>query len=94
MTYSRKAHWQVEWGRALDNRQDRATLVNQADGVSDMVLPLFGCVVGRVQKGDNAAAWPLELCPGGSCPLALSLMPDTSISPCMLLVPFQLLPWC
>ena len=52
-----------------------------------------GSVWGRAQKGDNATAWPLEFCPGGSCALALALVPDTSISPHMPLVPFQLLPW-
>ena len=29
----------------------------------------------------------------GQQPL-LALMPDTAVSPCILLVPFQLLPWC
>ena len=37
----------------------------------------FYCsVCGRAQRGDNAAAWPLEFCPGGSClPTCTSLSP-------------------
>ena len=58
-----------------------------------MVSLLCGSVSGRAQKGDNVAAWPLEFYPGGSCPLALVLMPDTSVSPHMPLTPFKLLPW-
>ena len=45
-----------------------------------------------VRKETMAAAWLLEFYLGGSCPLALALMPDTAFSPSMLLVPFQLLP--
>ena len=47
---------------------------------------------GRVQKRDNGLCPPSYL--GESCPLALILMPDTSVSPCMPLVPLKLLPWC
>ena len=46
----------------------------------------------RVQERDNGLC-PL-FCLGESCPPALTLMPDTSGPPCMLLVPFKLLPWC
>ena len=67
--------------------------MNQVDGVSDMLSLLCGSG-GSAQKGDNATAWPLEFCLGGTCPLAFTLMPDTSESPCMPLVPFQLLPHC
>ena len=49
---------------------------------------------GRAPIGNHATAWPLEFCPGGRCPLALALIVDTSISPLMPLVSFQLLPWC
>ena len=55
------------------------------------LLALWLCN-GRVQKRDNG------LCPpflwGESCPPALTLMPDTSFSPCMPLVPFKLLLQC
>ena len=51
MAYCRKAHWLVGWGRALGNHQGGATCVNQVDGVSDMVLPLYGSVWERAQKG-------------------------------------------
>ena len=46
----------------------------------------------RVQKRINGLCPPF--CLGKSCPPALALMPDTSVSPCMPLVPFKLLPWC
>ena len=60
----------------------------------NMVSLLCDSVSGSAQRGDNAAARPLEFCPGGSCPTVLTLMPDTSVfSPGMPLVPFQLLPW-
>ena len=58
-------------------------------------MSLFCASVWRdAQKGDHATAWSLEFCPGGSCLLALALMSLTSLTPCMPLVPFQLLPWC
>ena len=45
-------------------------------------MSLFcGSVWRRAQKGDSAAAWPLEYCLDGSCPLAFTLMPHTSVSP-------------
>ena len=34
-------------------------------------------------KGSETGQWPLP-----------ALMPDTSVSPCMTLVPGKLLPWC
>ena len=47
-----------------------------------MESPIWRCcsvaVWGRARKRDNADAWLLEFCPGGCCPTALTLMPDTS----------------
>ena len=93
VAYCRKVHQLVEWDCALGNYQGGAANMNQVDGVSDMLSLLCGSG-GSAQKGDNATAWPLEFYSGGSCPPALALMPDTSISPLMPLVPFQLLPQC
>ena len=45
----------------------------------------------RAQKGDSCLCLPLSL--GESCPLAPALIPHTSVSPCMPLVPFKLLLW-
>ena len=45
----------------------------------------------RAQKRDNGLCPPF--CLGESCLTALALMPDTSVPPCMPLVPFKLLPW-
>ena len=45
---------------------------------------------GGVQKRDNG----LPFCLGEDCPPPFSLMPDTSVSPSMPLVPFKLLPHC
>ena len=50
-------------------------------------LPLW-LSEGRVQKRNNG------LCLQESCSPAFALMPDTSVSPCMPLVPFKLLPRC
>ena len=47
---------------------------------------------GRVQKRDNDFCSPFSL--GESSPLALTLMPDTSVPRCMPLVPFNLLSRC
>ena len=79
-------------GRALANRQGGATQVNQVDGVSDTVLLLCGSVWGWAQKGTMASVWPLEFCPGGNCPPALALVPDTSVYSCVPLLSLQLLP--
>ena len=69
--------------------------MNQVDGVSNMVLPLHHSVLGRDQSiGTMTATWSLEFYQGGSCPMALSLKPDTSVSPRTPLVPFQLLLQC
>ena len=48
-------------------------------------LLLWVCVM--AQRGQNATAWPLEFCLGGSCVLTFALTPDTAVSPCMPLVP-------
>ena len=53
--------------------------------------PVTLCWVG-LRKGKTATTWPLELCLEWSCPPALALMSDTSVSLHMPLVPFQLLP--
>ena len=81
----------------LDREEEqpgRTIHVSQVDVVSNMVELLCGSMWGRAQKGYHATALPLEFCLGGSCPLALTLMPDTSVSPHVPLVPFQLLPQC
>ena len=69
-----------------------ATCVNQVDGVLDMVLPLCGSVWERAQKGDNGHCLTTRVLSWRKLSLPLALMPDTSVSPYMLLVPFQLLP--
>ena len=69
--------------------------MKQVDGVSNMLLPPCGSLWGwGAQKGDSTTAWPLGFSLGESCPLALALMPPTSVSPRTPLVPFQLLPQC
>ena len=50
-----------------------------------------GFVWERAQKRYNGHC--LQFCMGGSCPPALALMPDTSVPPCVPLVPFKVLPW-
>ena len=58
-------------------------------------VSLICCSVwGRARREDIDATWPLDFCLGGSCLLALALMPIISPSPCMPLVPFQLLSCC
>ena len=60
--------------------------VSQVDGVRyGTILPAMWLSGGRAQKMDK------NLCPP-FCPPALTLMPNTSLSPCMPLVPFNLLP--
>ena len=72
--------------------QGRANGVSQVDGSSDMAPAcwLCGCVEGS--ERDNGLCLPF--CLGESCAPALALMPDPTLSPCMPLVPFKLLPWC
>ena len=64
--------------------------------VSDLYPPAGSVALwlcgGRAQKSDSGLCPPF--CLGGSCPPAPTLMPDTSVPPCMLLVPFKLLPRC
>ena len=79
---------EIVWGGAWGN----ATWASR-EGQS--VSLLCGSVSGRAQRGNSAATlWPLEICLRGSCLLALVVLPVTSHSPCMPLLPFQLLSWC
>ena len=55
------------------------------------LLALWFCG-GQVQKRHNGLYPPF--CLRESCPPAPMLMPDTSVLPCMPLVPFKLLSWC
>ena len=49
---------------------------------------LCGSVGGRLRKSSaHPSVWD-------KTPPAPALMPDTSVAPCMPLVPFKLLPWC
>ena len=68
--------------------------MNQADGISDMVSLLCGSVWGRAQKRNNGCCLVSGDVSRRKLSPALTLMPDASVSPCMPLVPFQLLPWC
>ena len=71
----------VIWvGQSLRGIQGGANGVSQVDGVSDMA-PV--CQLCWGEEGVEKGQWPL-----------LILMPDTSVPPFMLLVPFKLLPWC
>ena len=56
-----------------------------------MVSALCGSVWGRAQKRDNGCCLLVEFCLGRSCLLALTLC-QTSFSPHVALVPFNLLP--
>ena len=59
--------------------------VSQVDGVSDKWYLPAGSVSLLGEKRYNGLCPPL--CVGESCPPALALMPDTSIPPCMPLIP-------
>ena len=55
----------------------------------------LGC--GGRLRGLRKGKWPLstvQFSPGESYSSALAPMPDTSVSPCIPLMPFKLLPWC
>ena len=89
----------VEWDKVSRDLQGGANSVSQVNGVPDMVPTcwLYGSVAlwlwgGRIQERDNGLCLPFYL--GESCPPALALMPDTSATPCMPLVPFKLLLRC
>ena len=64
-------------GRSLRELPGQGSLILCGGGLGEGTVPLPG----------------LEFCLGGSCLLALALLPVTSVSPYMTLVPFQLLPW-
>ena len=72
------------------NRQGMENRVSQVDGVS-VPAPacwICGSVGRRLRKGTMAS-----VCPSGweGYPAALSMIPETSVPPCMTLVPFTLL---
>ena len=79
---------------SLGNLQGEANSVSQTFGVLDISpacqlcdsVALWLCGE-RAQKRKNGLCLPF-------CPTALALMPDTSVHPCMPLVPFELLPLC
>ena len=72
---------QLEWAHKLGGAEPLGisrvghTGVSQVDGVSDMALDYWLCS----GEGSAKAQWTL-----------LTLMPDTSFSPCTPLVPFKL----
>ena len=82
---------QLGWAHKLGGTESQGisragqTVLARLMGVSDMAL----CGE-RVQERDNGLR-PL-FCVGESCPPALALMPDTSVSPSMPLVPFNYYP--
>ena len=84
----------VSWvGQTSGDLQDRANSVNHVDGVWAMAPA--GWLCGTVGMGSEKGQWPLPpFSLGEGCPPDLTLIPDTSVSPCMPLVPFKLLPPC
>ena len=86
---------QIGWSRLSGNHQGGADSVSQADGDSDMVPACQFCVC-FVRGGLRKEQWPLPaLLSERKLPLQLlALIPDNSVSPCMSLVPFELLPQC
>ena len=72
---------QLGWGGVSGDLQGGANSVSQFDGVSYMA-PAAGSVA-LWGEGSEKGQWPL-----------LALMPDTSVPPCVPLVPFKLLPQC
>ena len=58
-----------------------------------MVPPASSVALSR--EGSEKGHWPLPVVLSGKkLSTAPALMSDTSVSPCMPLVPFKLLPWC
>ena len=76
---------------ASGNHQGGENSVSQVDGVSDMAPACWVCDGEGSEKGQ----WPMPafLSVRKLCQVR-ALMPDTSVPPCMPLVPFKLLPWC
>ena len=91
-----KATWvglQIVWGRVYEDLQGEANSVSQIDGVSDLSpdCQLCGSVEGGSEKVHGLY---MTFCLEEGCPAALALMPDTSVSPCIPLMPFNMVPWC
>ena len=79
----------VGWCRASGNHQGRANSVSQVDRDSDMVSTCWLCRGGlskRTMASASICAWVQ------AAPPAVTLMLDNSVSPCIFLVPFKLLP--
>ena len=73
------------WGRAIVLAR---LMESQIWHLSFSSVSLWG-------EGSEKQQWPLStFLSVESCPPALTLMPDTSVSPCKPLVPFKLLPQC
>ena len=83
-------------GRAESPRdlQDGTNIVSQVDKSLryGTHLPALWLFSERVQKRDNGLCLPF--CVGESCLPALALLADTSVPPCLSLVPLKLLHWC
>ena len=78
--------------RISGDLQDRANSVSQVCSFRyGTYLPALWLCWG---EGSEKGQWPLPFCLKDSCPPAPALMPDTSVPPCMPLVPLNLLPWC
>ena len=75
--------------RISGDLQGGANSVSHVGTVSDMApaCQLCGSVGGRVQNRDNGLC--LLFCLGESYPPALALMSNTSVPPCVSLVPFN-----
>ena len=56
--------------------------------------PVALLIYGSVWREPRKGQWPLFTSLRENCHPAFTLMPDTSVSPCMPLVPFKLLPQC
>ena len=81
----------VSWVGQSGDPQGRSNSISQVDGSLRYGTSL-PALWRKVRKRDNGLCLPF--CLGESCPPALVLMPNTSVPPCMLLVPFKLLLQC